>query len=388
MSFFDFFSFYFFKSSLSYLFPANPANPNIPRPFSTSCPSYTTQPLPPSSLLFPFPMKAATLLCQTAARATTSHTTPFKVDVGLVKRLRATTQCALGVARSALASANNDYSQAIEIVNSALTSSAKSDKLASRPTTQGSLCVAIHPLGLSASIVDLRCESDFVARNSIFASLASRIAASALVYQGNVALDAPLAPADLAVNPGEAYPSLSDSASPTVLKDALNQAISVLGENMALHRVAYLPSPFTADPTSTTTNALSFTFTSGTTHPSPPMGRIAALVSLEITTSPTKTQHQPQPQKQKLHQNLTTLATHLSKQIIGTSPSNTQDLLASEFMFSTAVIYQSTEVAGTPTTASSSKTVGEILEVVGVNWGACIRVKEFLRWEVGEELSV
>jgi elongation factor Ts len=58
---------------------------------------------------------------------------------------------------------------------------AKATKLEGRPTAQGLIGIAVEP-GRSATIVEVNCETDFVARNKTFRSLVEQVTASCLQY--------------------------------------------------------------------------------------------------------------------------------------------------------------------------------------------------------------
>ena len=103
---------------------------------------------------------------------------------------------------------------------------ARANKLGSRATPQGLVCVA--SLGRSAAMVELNCETDFVARNTVFDELVREAATSCLPL-ADVRPDDSVTPADLA------QVSVRDGRR---LPDRVALAIGQLGENVTLGRAA------------------------------------------------------------------------------------------------------------------------------------------------------
>ncbi|KAJ1974662.1 Elongation factor Ts, mitochondrial [Dimargaris xerosporica] len=113
----------------------------------------------------------------------------FKVDVKLVARLRKELQVPMAKAKDALTHCENDYAKAHAwLQDDMLKSGAKSAaKLADRAAGCGlvsAVSLNAPSKGLSATrplggLIELSCETDFVARNQLFQGLATRIAASA-----------------------------------------------------------------------------------------------------------------------------------------------------------------------------------------------------------------
>ena len=103
---------------------------------------------------------------------------------------------------------------------------ARANKLGARATPQGLVCVA--SLGRSAAMVELNCETDFVARNTVFDDLV-RGAAAACLPLADARPDDSIAPTRLAeVTDGEGR----------CLPDRVALAIGQLGENVTLGRAA------------------------------------------------------------------------------------------------------------------------------------------------------
>jgi elongation factor Ts len=96
------------------------------------------------------------------------------VDAKLVKTLREMTGAGMLECKSALEEANGDLELAIEILRKK--GVAKAAKKAGRETKEGLIHAYIHPGGRVGVLLELNCETDFVARNELFKELANEIA--------------------------------------------------------------------------------------------------------------------------------------------------------------------------------------------------------------------
>lgn len=91
-----------------------------------------------------------------------------------VMALRAKTGAGMMECKAALTEANGDMDQAIEILRKK--GSATADKKASRVTAEGVVGSYIHMGGKVGVIVEINCESDFVARGEEFNQLVKDVA--------------------------------------------------------------------------------------------------------------------------------------------------------------------------------------------------------------------
>lgn len=96
------------------------------------------------------------------------------VDAKLVKTLREMTGAGMLECKSALEEANGDLELAIEILRKK--GVAKAAKKSGRETKEGLIHAYIHPGGRVGVLLELNCETDFVARNELFKELANEIA--------------------------------------------------------------------------------------------------------------------------------------------------------------------------------------------------------------------
>jgi elongation factor Ts len=104
-----------------------------------------------------------------------------EITAGMVKELREKTDAPMMECKKALTEAAGDMDKAEEILRVKLGS--KASKAASRVTAEG--IVAIHVSGGRAAMVEVNCETDFVAKNDDFLAFSNAIAQ--LVAGGQVA---------------------------------------------------------------------------------------------------------------------------------------------------------------------------------------------------------
>ncbi|MGB9373461.1 MAG: translation elongation factor Ts [Jiangellales bacterium] len=135
-----------------------------------------------------------------------------------VKRLRELTGAGMLDCKNALTEADGDFDAAVEILR--VKYAAKVDKKAAERTAGNGL-VARE----GGALVELKCETDFVAKNAEFQALAQRIAEHVATGTG---------PVDAAVVVGE---TLADGQS---VGDAITGLAATIGEKLELGRVARL----------------------------------------------------------------------------------------------------------------------------------------------------
>jgi elongation factor Ts len=91
------------------------------------------------------------------------------VDMALVKKLREQTGIGILECKKAIAEANNDFNKAEELLRKK--GYAKAKAKASRATNQGAVGSYIHSNRRIGVLLELGCETDFVARNEDFLAL-------------------------------------------------------------------------------------------------------------------------------------------------------------------------------------------------------------------------
>ena len=97
-----------------------------------------------------------------------------KAKLPLLKKLRNETSFSIADLRKALEETNNDYKKALEWIKKH--GIEKAEKKADRKTAQGIIESYIHQNGKVGTMVELLCETDFVARTNEFKNLAHEIA--------------------------------------------------------------------------------------------------------------------------------------------------------------------------------------------------------------------
>lgn len=95
-------------------------------------------------------------------------------DIHLLKKLREETAASIADCRVALEETNNDYKKALEWLKKR--GIEKAEKKLERATSQGMVESYIHQGGKIGVMVELLCETDFVAKTDEFKQLAREIA--------------------------------------------------------------------------------------------------------------------------------------------------------------------------------------------------------------------
>ena len=96
------------------------------------------------------------------------------ISAELVKKLRDLTGAGFMECKAALTEANGDIEKAIDILRAR--GSAKAAKRAERETKEGTIGSYIHMGGKIGVLVEVNCETDFVARNEDFQTFARDVA--------------------------------------------------------------------------------------------------------------------------------------------------------------------------------------------------------------------
>jgi len=96
------------------------------------------------------------------------------IDAGLVKDLRSMTGAGFVDCKNALIETNGDINKAVDILRKK--GLAKAQKKANREAKEGLIYSYIHAGGRIGVLLEINCETDFVARTSEFQELAKNIA--------------------------------------------------------------------------------------------------------------------------------------------------------------------------------------------------------------------
>ncbi len=98
----------------------------------------------------------------------------IEIDAQTVKKLRDETGAGMMNCKKALTENNGDYEKAIDSLR--LKGMATADKKASRNTNEGLIYAYIHTGSKLGILVEVNCETDFVAKREEFIDLAKNIA--------------------------------------------------------------------------------------------------------------------------------------------------------------------------------------------------------------------
>jgi elongation factor Ts len=144
------------------------------------------------------------------------------ITAAMVKELRDKTGAGMMDCKAALQEASGDLEKAGEILRKK--GIAKAEKRSDRSASQGLIVIETAAGGGDAAMIELNCETDFVARNEDFIALAKDLARHAL------------AQAPQGVHPGAAIESQKFRG--TSVGEAVKATSGKIGEAMALKRVA------------------------------------------------------------------------------------------------------------------------------------------------------
>uniref|UniRef100_A0A453S661 Elongation factor Ts, mitochondrial n=1 Tax=Aegilops tauschii subsp. strangulata TaxID=200361 RepID=A0A453S661_AEGTS len=197
-----------------------------------------------------------------------SSEVPASEQMNLIKQLRERTCAPIKDVKASLVSCNWDIEDAQKDLRKRGVISAA--KKSSRTAAEGLLAIAQDEK--RAVVVELNCETDFVARNDVFQYLASSLAKMALSAQDPGKLVFPFAPAyleNMSINLD--HPKLSGE---TTVQNAVTEVAAMVGENVKLRRGFML---------STTGHGVVSSYLH--TCPQPGLGRIAGLITLEAEDS-------------------------------------------------------------------------------------------------------
>lgn len=137
-----------------------------------------------------------------------------------IKKIREATGLSMAEIKKALDEAQGDEAKALELLQKI--GGAMADKKASRTVKEGLVSSYIHSTGKMGVLLEVLCETDFVARNEAFKSLAHDLSL-------HIAAMKPESADDLLAQPFVKDPNIT-------IKDLLNQSVAKLGENIQIGR--------------------------------------------------------------------------------------------------------------------------------------------------------
>jgi len=141
------------------------------------------------------------------------------ITASMVKELREATGLGMMECKNALSETSGDFKAAEELLR--IKSGAKASKAASRVTAEGVVAAHLSADGKTGAVVEINCETDFVAKNDDFNAFAKNLAQT--VTQGKPADNAALA--DMAIANGSG-----------TVEEARKALVMKLGENITVRR--------------------------------------------------------------------------------------------------------------------------------------------------------
>jgi elongation factor Ts len=139
------------------------------------------------------------------------------VTAAQVKELRERTGAGMMECKKALVETSGDMESAIEHLRKS--GLAQADKKSSRVAAEGKIALAISPDGKQAAMVEVNCETDFVAKDESFNAFADAVAANVLQH----------APSDIDA-------LLQTQLGGKAVEDARQALVAKIGENIQVRR--------------------------------------------------------------------------------------------------------------------------------------------------------
>lgn len=167
-----------------------------------------------------------------------------EIDAQLVKSLRDKTSAGMMDCRKALIEAKGNFEEAEKVLRTRLNLSAA--KKADRETNEGAIASYIHAGGKVGVLIEVNCETDFVAKNDLFKELVKdlslHIAAANPKYVSKDLIPADVLAAEKDQDAFVAANSLLDQPfvkdQNKLVRELLTNTIGTLGENITVKRFA------------------------------------------------------------------------------------------------------------------------------------------------------
>lgn len=148
------------------------------------------------------------------------------ITAGLVKELRERTGAGMMECKKALLDTGGDIEKAIEAMRKS--GQAKADKKAVRVAAEGVIAIELNAQGKRGAMVEVNCETDFVAKEDGFRAFAQQLAKRVLDTR-------PDTPEELARTPVQADDD-------TTIDERRKDLVAQIGENITIRRMAVVES--------------------------------------------------------------------------------------------------------------------------------------------------
>jgi elongation factor Ts len=142
------------------------------------------------------------------------------ITVADIKKLRQETGAGMMDCKKALTAAEGDFAKAQEILREK--SLIKAEKKSDRETKEGYIASYVHGNNKTAALVEILCETDFVARNEDLQEMAKNVAMQVVAMN----------PADVTELLAQDY--IRDGK--TSIEDLVKQTSGLLGEKLVVNR--------------------------------------------------------------------------------------------------------------------------------------------------------
>jgi len=159
-----------------------------------------------------------------------------EITAEMVKKLRIKTGAGIMASKKALENSKGDFSKAEQVLQEQ--GLALAAKKAGRDTGEGIVQSYIHTGGRIGALVEVKCETDFVARTTEFIELSKNIAMQ-IAAMNPIYVDRENIPNDLDLEPGsedilleQAY--IRDQS--LTVEDIVKEVVSKVGENIVISR--------------------------------------------------------------------------------------------------------------------------------------------------------
>ncbi|MFH1382804.1 MAG: translation elongation factor Ts [Chloroflexota bacterium] len=160
----------------------------------------------------------------------------MKVTVETIKELREQSGAGVMECRNVLVETDGDVGKAVELLKQR--SLFKAEKKKERVTSQGLVEAYIHTGGRIGAMVEINCETDFVARTDEFKMLAHNIAMQVAALSPQFISPEENKTEDVPADPGcpclLQQPYIKDPS--ITIQDLINQTIAKVGENIRVSK--------------------------------------------------------------------------------------------------------------------------------------------------------
>lgn len=353
------------------------------------------------------PRRAAAQLVHTSARVAAAPSRPSIQAIAEVRR--AVPGTSLVKAREALAASRQPDAPDSDNVSAAIAwldqhraedGAKREAKVAQRVTAEGSIAVCTLSDGLAsgarAAIIELNCETDFVARNELFGQLTRDIAHTAAWFpliaevHAKPLCDLPVdALLDCPVVPYEVAADAAGTAEVPTVREAITRVVARLGEKIALTRAAALVPDLTPGQA-----LVAGSFAHGTAAQPPAVsgaaaafasGRVASLLAISAGG------HVAQSPSAELAAATRALTRSLARQAAGLPTTSIDPAPGAEDAEPSTALHAQPFAMLLPAAQLDAHAANDSVLVALQTWSAAhagvkdaVRVKALRRWEVGE----